>query len=88
MGQSASCGWCRRNRILTRAGDVVALDASAFEDFSLDDLRALSARAGAPGPRGDEEDDDWATDVVTVAPAREKQPLLAKPYRPKRREVY
>nr|WHT50090.1 hypothetical protein Beed-S103_00047 [Bovine alphaherpesvirus 5] len=100
MGQAASCGRCRRNRILTRAGDLVALDADAFEDFSLDDLQALTTGAAAAGSGsgggaagaedGEECDDDngggW-TDVVTTAPRRGQRPPT-KPYRPQRREVY
>ncbi|APO15905.1 myristylated tegument protein [Bubaline alphaherpesvirus 1] len=91
MGQAASCGRCRRNRILTRAGDLVALDADAFEDFSLDDLQALTAGAAAEARGGgaagaEDEDDDW-TDVVTTAPRRGQRPPT-KPYRPQRREVY
>ncbi|AVT50633.1 myristylated tegument protein [Cervid alphaherpesvirus 3] len=98
MGQAASCGWCRRNRILTRGGDLVALDAAAFEDFSLDDLQALTAGARAEaaaadgraaragGDDEDEDEDDWSA-VVTSAPRRGLRPP-AKPYRPQRREVY
>ncbi|AVT50699.1 myristylated tegument protein [Cervid alphaherpesvirus 1] len=96
MGQAASCGWCRRNRILTRGGDLVALDAAAFEDFSLDDLQALTAgaraEAAAAGGRAAKEDEDededeaWSA-VVTAAPRRGLRPP-AKPYRPQRREVY
>ncbi|AIQ80630.1 myristylated tegument protein [Bovine herpesvirus type 1.2 strain SM023] len=89
MGQAASCSRCRRNRILTRAGDLVALDAAAFEDFSLDDLQALTAGAAAGEEGGEDKgdaDDDWSN-VITSAPRRGQRPPV-KPYRPQRREVY
>ncbi|AVT50769.1 myristylated tegument protein [Cervid alphaherpesvirus 2] len=88
MGQAASCGWCRRNRILTRAGALVDLDPSAFEDFSLDDLQALTAPGAAAGSRAasDDEDDVWT--AVVTAPRRGAPLPPGRLYRPQRREVY
>lgn len=80
MGQAASCSRCRRNRILTRAGDLVALDAAAFEDFSLDDLQALTAGAAAGEEGGEDKnaDDDWS-DVITSAPGAGSAPRKTVP---------
>ncbi|ASW27096.1 myristylated tegument protein [Beluga whale alphaherpesvirus 1] len=51
MGQAASCRCCRRrNLLVTDRGEVVALSAEAFEEFSEDDLCAPDVRREQPAP--------------------------------------